>query len=394
MNILFTMPVDMNGCSGNSIHAKELVSNISKHIGASMVLSCTDYKNKTRMDGINAKQIRLVRVPFLTGFSSALYTFALGFYILVTSKYDLIYDRDQIFGAGCRLANIFKIPSVLEINGLTSYNMEMNEILKKILIKIETNTLSVADKIIVVSAGLKQVLQDEYGVPENKIAVIENGANIELFKPMDIVKSRKKLNLDQNNAYIGFVGNLAPWQGVECFIKSTPEILDKHPNTRFLIIGDGVLKKELVKLAEQIGTSDKFVFTGSVPYEKVPLYINATDVCVAPFLGSERNAKLGFSALKLFEYMACGKPLITTSVVEIKEEIIDNKTGIIIEPDNPTILAKSIIYLLEHSTIRIQMGGNGKKFVIERHSWDNVAKRVVDVCDGVLHGKKLTGLRS
>lgn len=394
MNILFIMPVDLNGQSGDSIRAKEIISNASKFIGSSTVLSCTDYKNKPAISGVKVKRIRLVRIPFLMGLSASCYIFTSSLYMLITSKYDFIYSMDPIFGAGCRLAKIFKIPSVLEINGLITYNLKMNKVLKKIVVKIESNTYSKADKIVVVSAGLKQTLQSVYNVPENKIAVIGNGANIELFKPMDIVESRKKLNLAQNNAYIGFVGNLAPWQGVEYFIKSTPEILDKHPNTRFLIIGDGVLKKKLVKLAEQIGTSDKFIFSGSIPYEKVPLYINATDVCVAPFLGSERNAKLGFSALKLFEYMACGKPLITTSVVEIKEEIIDNKTGIIIEPDNPTMLAKSIIYLLEHSTIRIQMGENGRKFVIERHSWDNVAKRVVDVCDGVLHDKKLTGLRS
>ena len=102
-----------------------------------------------------------------------------------------------------------------------------------------------------------------------------------------------------------FVGHLAAWQGVEFLIYASPLILGKCPEIRFLVVGDGVMRDKLLELVSEFGLADKFVFTGRVPYECVPLYINAADVCVAPFI-RERNSKIGLSALKTYEYLACG----------------------------------------------------------------------------------------
>ena len=68
------------------------------------------------------------------------------------------------------------------------------------------------------------------------------------------------------------------------------------------------MKDKLIEITSELGVSDKFTFTGRVPYEQVPFYINAADVCVAPFI-KERNSRIGLSALKTYEYLACGKPI-------------------------------------------------------------------------------------
>ena len=200
---------------------------------------------------------------------------------------------------------------------------------------------------------------------------------------MDQTTVKEELSLDHENKYVCFVGKLAPWQGVEYLVQAAPIVLKKIQEARFLIVGDGMMQNELVDMVKKLGLQDKFVFIGSVPFEDVPKYINASDVCVAPFSGIERNVKYGFSAIKLYEYMACAIPFVTTSVCGITEDIVNNQTGLVVDVDNPEYLAESIIFLLIEKEIRNKMGENGRKYVLEGHSWENTARKVVHICKNI-----------
>jgi glycosyltransferase involved in cell wall biosynthesis len=169
---------------------------------------------------------------------------------------------------------------------------------------------------------------------------------------------------------------LKQWQGVDALIHAAPYILDKQPNTTFLIIGDGTVKDELIELCTNNAVSDKFIFTGRVPYEQVPLYINASDLCIIP----KRPMKSGFSPLKLCEYMACEKPVIATrtSGFELIEEY---NTGLMVNPENPQEFASAAIELLHNPELRKKMGQNGRGYVLENRSWASVAKKIVEVCE-------------
>ena len=382
MDILFITGVDVNGEAGDSTHVRELISNISKFVDSATVLSPTNGEDIFKIDNIKFKKARLIKIPFLMSPSFSIYAFVLGFYILLTSKYDAIYERGSIFGTGCKLGKIFKIPCIVEVNGLITYEQKMTGLLRIIITKFESKTFSLANKIVVVTSKLKETLQNEYDVPENKISVIENGANTDLFKPMNHKEARKELNFDRDANYICFVGNLAPWQGVEFLIQSAPLILKESTHTKFLIIGDGPMKEELIDLAEQMAVSDKFIFTGAVPYEEVPEYINASDVCVAPFI-KERNMRIGLSPLKIYEYMSCGKPVVSSRIPNL-EFIEQNNAGLLVESENPKELAKAIIKLLKDERLRRELGENGRKYVTKNHSWEAVARRVAEVCKSVV----------
>ena len=148
------------------------------------------------------------------------------------------------------------------------------------------------------------------------------------------------------------------------------------------------MKEELIELAEQLDVSDKVIFMGMVPYQRVPLYINASDVCAAPFV-KVRNERSGVSPLKLCEYLACRKPVVASKLsgLEILEQ---NNTGILVKPENPEALANAIIRLLQNSDCRNQMGENGRRYVVENRSWESVAKRVAEVCEQNLKRHKLS----
>ena len=325
-----------------------------------------------------------LNIPLIGGAS---YQLVLLFYYLLYQikhrKPDVIHSRISIFTISpLILSKLIRVPYIVEINGLLIDEQKLSNtsrLIIQISKVIERLNYKHATKIVAVTQGIKEGIMELYNIPDEKIVVIENGANADLFKPMDISKARKGLKFDQDGNYVCFVGGLFPWQGVEYLIKSAPLILKEISSTKFLVVGEGIMKKELIELAEKIGVSDKFIFTGAVPYEEVPKYINASDVCVALVM----EQKSGQSSLKIYEYMTCGKPIVArdTSGYEIIDEY---KTGILVNPEDKQEVSNAIIKLLGDDKLRKEMGANGRKFVVENHSWESVAKNVAKVCEDAI----------
>jgi len=319
-------------------------------------------------------------ITLLWLFLYEIYIFISAFILIARRRrrFDVIYRRHTLFNSEYLLAKLFGIPSVREVNGIVADEAKNTKggdrVLLWVIDRIERFSMPKADRIIVVTPRLKELLHSEYGIEPNRIAVIQNGANTDLFKPADVIQVRDELNLRQDCSYICFVGILVQWQGIEYLINSIPFVLSECPQTQVIIVGDGQMKQELINLAQQIDVSDKVIFTGMVPYQKVPLYMNASDVCVAPKVG----LRSGYSPLKLCEYMACGKPVVASraSGLEILE---DSQGGILVEPGNSFELATAITRLLQDKELRNQMGENARKYVVENQSWESVANRVAEV---------------
>ena len=289
------------------------------------------------------------------------------------------------------LCKVLKIPSIVEVNGLVLDELKVNpnsqsfayRVFSYLALRSEKFNYHHCDRIVSVTDKLKDEIVRLYSVPEDKIYVINNGANIDIFKPMDVDRTKAKLQLENSKKYICFVGHLAAWQGVEFLIHASPLILEKCPEARFLIVGDGVMKDKLLETTSELGLSDKFTFTGKIPYEQVPLYINAADVCVAPFI-KERNSKIGLSALKTYEYLACGKPIVASSIPGVKDLIESSGGGISVTPESPEELAAAVVRLLSDEKTRAAMGRKGRRYVVENHSWDGVARKILEICKDII----------
>ena len=158
-------------------------------------------------------------------------------------------------------------------------------------------------------------------------------------------------------AVIAFVGNLAIWQGVNVLIDSAFNLLSKESKLKFLIVGEGVQKTYLVRRVLDSGFNESFIFTGMVDYRNIPILINIADICVAPFI-LKRNQQTGVSPLKVFEYMACGKPVIA-SRIEGLEFIETEEVGYLTEPGDTTSLEAAMHDLLQHDEKRVSMGQKG-----------------------------------
>ena len=147
------------------------------------------------------------------------------------------------------------------------------------------------------------------------------------------------------------------------------------------------MKDNLFKLCKELGVEDRFIFTGVIAYDRVPLYINASDICTAPFIFA-RNAKIGLSPLKLYEYMACGKPVVASNISGVSDVIEASGGGISVLPENLDALADGILKLLENPDLRLKMGSKGLSYVTENYSWYSVAKKVNEVCKSGLEAEK------
>jgi len=403
MNVLYYDFLNLEDHGNEATHIYEVLSNLSK-LGHNVVLL-----NRGRLT--NAKEIQLPQQPsrwrgirgslrsvpvfrFVEGEITVAWrlvreiqTFIVVLVAMMRRKVspDVVYMRHDLFNGGYFLARLIRTPVVKEVNGILVDEMrakdEGNSVLLWAISQIERFTLPRGSQIIVVTSKLKEILHDNYDIPEDKIVVIPNGANTDLFKPMDIAEAKRELNLNQGNDYICFVGSLVKWQGIEYLIKSIPLILEKCPHARLLIVGDGIMKNELIELAKQIGLSDKIIFTGKVPYHKVPLYINASDVCALP------KKPIPCSPLIMYEYMACARPVVATRIpgFEILEEY---NAGLLFSPMDTQELADGVTTLLKNGELKRRLGKNGRKYVVENQSWASVAQRIADVSESLISSQK------
>lgn len=393
MKILFCDPViskgELRGCFA---HIYEISSNLTK-LRHNLVLLKVIPPHKQQLP-LWARVDRLSsRIPVIGTILSEAYTFMLVFFALVRhrGRFDVIYRRHNALNSEFILSKLFGIPFVKEVNGLEAEIQEEGDnssVRARIVGWLERFTMPKADRIIVVTHKLKETLHLDYGIPENKVFVIENGANVDLFKPMNTVKARQELNLDRDGYYVCLVGsNLLSYQGTGRLIGAAPFILERSPDVRFLIVGGSSVseKQEAIKTVKEAGLADKFIFTGLVSYERVPFYINASDVCVV--LPSIYLERAGGSPLKLCEYMACKKPVVTIRRPEY--DIVGKvNAGLVVDSESPQEIADAITRLLESQELRQEMGKNGRRYVVENRSWQKVAERTAQVCQDAVEEKK------
>lgn len=378
MKILYmAFDVEIHGKSGEAGHVREVIRNFLK-FDIHITLMAKASKNDLLFGKVKIIKVRHISIPRLGLISRFFINILVGAIELITNEYDLIYERYGYFTVGGILGRLFGIPVIYELNGIISdeysiSNKNSNGNFMKIFKFWEKFTFTLPQNFVTVTQGIKDYLINDYEIEGNNIFVVENGFSIDIFgsKP-DI---NEKLNLDIEKNYICFVGLLATWQGIEYLIQAAPNIIRLFPNARFLIVGDGPMKKELMELADNIGVFNNFIFTGSVPHEHVPSYINASEICVA----YKKPLRSGYSALKLYEYMACGKPVVASRLKGF--EILENNfSGLLAEPENPEKLANAIITLLENKHLREEMGRNGREHVMKNLSWEAATRKIEKAC--------------
>ncbi len=207
-----------------------------------------------------------------------------------------------------------------------------------------------------------QSLKEVYNVPDEKAEFIPNGVNTKLFKNY----SNAKEELGLCGFIIGYVGVLRSWVNFKPVFEAL-KFLDK--DIKILIVGSEGNFQETKDLARKCGVKDRVIFTGMVPYSKVPKYISAMDVGIIPFVsnGVSHNAL----PIKLFEYFACEKPVISSSIHPIKVNFSKN----ILFASNCEDYVNKIKLLHENKELRSKLGKNGRK-ISENYTWKSISTKL------------------
>ena len=233
------------------------------------------------------------------------------------------------------------------------------------------------DHVVAVSNNLKSFLLNNHIINRrNKITVLPNAADTQAFdKDFDIPAIKKSLGL-VGEFVIVYAVTLQMCYAIEDVISALPLVLREIPNALLLIVGQGQAKEKLENLSKELKITDKVRFTGYIDHMKIPEILSIADVVVAPF--KELGMSFFGSAIKIFEYLSSGKPIVATKIGQIAEILQDQYTALLVKPGAVDELANAIIRLARDERLRSYLAKNAK-MEAQKYSWDKHVERLVDI---------------
>lgn len=262
--------------------------------------------------------------------------------------------------------------NLISRNGLSEQDQER--------VKAEALLTKKVQKIIAPSDNEKNYLQYLYQASNDKIEVILPGVDTSLFRPLDKVASKHKIEAELDHKMILFVGRIDPVKGLDVLLYAMKILFAKHPNIKacLWIVGGDVSQspdqwsselQKLDQLRELLGLDTTVKFIGQKPQQELPLYYNAADLVVMP----SHYESFGMTAL---EAMSCGTPIITTNVTGVSELLDEVCQRHITTANNPLLLADTIIDVLSHDH-----ADEAKEMqeMIQEYDWQHVAQKIADV---------------
>ena len=310
--------------------------------------------------------------------------------ILQEEHPDILFSRLELYNFSvARLSRWLNIPLVLEADCPPSYEHSnfygkhyMH--LGNFAAKIEIASLKRAGAVIAISSILKNYYV-ERGVPAEKIHVIPNGADPVKFRPREKPKHLvQKYNL-AGKTVIGWVGALVGWSGVEEMVRMAEHVLQNYPEAAFLLVGGGDNQALFERRLRRGDWASRVILPGQVPHDQVPDYLACTDIVLAPY------PKLPFwyaSSMKIFEYMAAGKAIVTSNVGQIGEVIADGRNGLFFEAEKEDDLLAKTTVLLRDARLRQKLGRQARQDVLEKYTWEQHGKTIVAIFEALLRERK------
>jgi glycosyltransferase involved in cell wall biosynthesis len=292
---------------------------------------------------------------------------------------EVVYERTAILHlAGARLARSLRVPLIVEQNSpQVEERIDLAGMtLAPLARRMEQQTYRAADAVVTVSSALKEYVV-RMGAPADRLHVVPNGARPDLFDPArsDGATVREQLDLPARGVVAGFVGAFADWHGLDRLVHAFA-LAQADAQTEFylLLVGDGPHRPSLEALARELGVLPWVIFSGEVPFERVPHYLSAMDIAVMP------SSNWYGSPIKIFEYGAMGRAVIGPDTSPVREVMIDGEEGLIVPPGDVEALRAAMARLASNRLLREQLGQRFQERVLREYTWDHVAARLAGIC--------------
>ena len=265
-------------------------------------------------------------------------------------KYNIIHSHYWLSGPVANvLSDKWEIPNVITFHTLSAIKLKASSSIVEHdkRYEVEKDSMSKVDSIIVSTKSELEDIRKLYGILDEKIKVIPPGVNLELFRPMNKIESKKSLGLYDNNVIL-YVGRIDPIKGLYTLLDSVFNLNDSY-NIKLIIVG-GELNKSQDLINLQNYTVDKnkshiVDFVGIVDQSNLPIYYNAADL----FLLTSYYESFGLSVL---ESLSCGTPAIVSNVGGLSNLIDNGVNGYLVNDISPKSFKTYIEYFFKNINIK------------------------------------------
>jgi glycosyltransferase involved in cell wall biosynthesis len=288
--------------------------------------------------------------------------------------FDAIYERYSLWSfAALEYAQDRGVPGLLEVNApLIEEQAEHRTLVDRAAaLGVAERVFGAAAALLAVSAEVAAYLECFPGM-RGRVHVVPNGVDPARFPP-GLPPSRPG---PPGSFSVGFVGTLKPWHGLRTLVEAFALLSSRVPSSRLLVVGDG---PECVGLEVDLrarGLQCAAELVGAVAPEEVPGLLASMDAAVAPY---PDLPKFYFSPLKVYEYMAAGLAVVASRVGQLAGLIRSGDNGLLCPPGDATALAETLAYLREQPALRRRLGEAARADVLREHTWDAVARRVLEL---------------
>ncbi len=391
MKLLYvTSNVSIPGTSGDATHVIEECTALAKQrIGKEPVevfnitYQKKGQKNKEVIN--NFTTYRIKKTKFLPPLFLFFQTFLLSFWLILTKKIDVVYERGKLFGGGGLLAGFLTFKKrYLEFNEPIIDALIFEGRLKKGSLKERILSFWMNWNICISNAVIGTHESIFKGI-KKKHFIIHWGANTEKFNPNNekaekTKKIKKKLKLNGITFY--YIGSFAPWHLVENIVLAGGDIVKKYPKVKFVLIGKkGEKGRKVEELIKKNKLEKNFVLIEKIPYKDVPFWTASSDACLALFDANYppfKKFSFFYSPIKIHEYLASGKPVITTNIGNLKKIIKDNYNGLLVSGNDLDSLKNAMIKIIKNKKLREQLSKNARISALKTYSWDVVARKTIN----------------
>lgn len=282
-------------------------------------------------------------------------------------KFDVIHAHDWLVAYSAKsIKESYNIPLISTIHATESgRNSGIHDETQRYINDSEWMLTYESSEVIVNSNYMKNEVQRLFGLPYDKINVIPNGVNLQLFSNVNIDYDFRRQYAMDNEKIILYVGRLVYEKGIQNLIAAMPKVLDRYHDSKLIICGRGGMIDELREQVKYLGIENKVYFAGYCDSKKMQKMYKCADVAVFP----STYEPFGIVAI---ESMLSGTPTIVSDVGGLNEIIEHGVTGMKSYAGNANSIADSVLSLLFDPKLCANISQNAIKKVKENYNWSKI----------------------
>lgn len=279
------------------------------------------------------------------------------------TQVDMLFERYAIFSViGAYLSKKWGKPLIVEVNYTSCSPLvrRRSVFLMPLARYVDRYIFNQATGLAAVSSHIKQHLIDTYGIPAEKIVVLPNAADPEVF---DMNRITRVTIPGATGKIIGFVGGFYPWHGLEMLLEVFRTVAEKVEAAQLLLVGDGPMMTTIRQKVHEYRLDDRVILTGKVAHPDLPGYIANFDIGIMP------DSNDYGSPMKIFEYMSMGKPVVVPDYPPLLDVVQDGQEGRVFRARNVREMADCLIMLLTDTAAYTRMALQARRKVVNQHNW-------------------------